>query len=552
MRLSLLNWSHFLYHVFLLAKNELKKYFIAWLAPLPILTGAVWYSSRLGWEPIKLNMTGTWLYIITAIILIMVYGLQSFSSEADRKTLDFILTKPISPYSIIFAKYFTGLIIFWGWRHAFGLFFEPDISLLNLPDGVGIQWLALVLLTVHAVSLLSGLLAKGLERFFVISLMTLIMGSGAYFLWYKIFSLVSANFLWFDVPPQLLSLLEKKLPYYLTCLCLLAPLVGVIWSLRRKISFWRFKPALGLIGIWMLTFWIVAIAYNIFSPPVWPDRNAKFGDWSLENEFVLVGLNTTANSEAAAHRSYLSLARIGQKPRLIYTGTELKNPRFAPNGKSIVFSENGRLKIFDLEKKNFADISEGQVATWDENGTRLIAAHSIGPEGLSRLYLIDLTNNETQQLTSEAIKITDLIWDSKEDYLYILSFNGRLNRMNLKDNTTKELQFPENDQPRFFGVVKPNIRFQREDRLIFISQVFNSEVKVWILNMENELIWLSEEKNDFRILTNGPLIFNQDGTAYLWPRIDGGFVYQSTYYDRTHDHDHKRCHHYHEHDHEEP
>ncbi|NLW48642.1 MAG: hypothetical protein GXY86_15110 [Firmicutes bacterium] len=532
MRLSILNRS--LDHLFLLTRNELKRYFISWLAPLPILIGAVWYSASLGWEPLKLNLTGTWLYLITALILIMVYGLQSFSNEADRKTLDFILTKPISPYSIIFTKYFTGLIIFWGWWWAFGLFLAPDISLLNLPHGVGIQWIVLILFTVHGVSLLSGLLAKGLERFFVISLMTLTMGSGAYFIWYRIFSLVSLNYLWFDVPPQLLSLLEKKLPYYLTFLCLLAPLVGVVWSLKRKLQFWRFKPALGLIGIWLLTFSMVAIAYNIFTPPVWPDPNAQSGDWSLENQFAIVG--TATHSEATTDRSYLSLARLGQKPRLIYTGTKLQNPRFAPNGKSMVFSENGRLKIYDLVRKTFTDIGEGPVATWDETGTRLIAAQTIDSEGLSHLNLIDLTNNQTQQLTSAAIKVADLIWDSQKDHLYIWGFSGELNRMDLKAKTTQLLPFPEKDQPQFFGIVKPNIRFQRENRLIFISQVFDRTVKIWILNMDDEVIRLTETKSDFRILTNGPLFFNQDGTAYLWPRIDGGFVYQSTYYDPNHDH----------------
>ena len=541
MRLSLTNWNH-LYHVFLLTINELKRYYIAWLTPLPILAVSIWYSSRLGWGLIELNMTGTWLYLITAIILIMVYGLQSFSNEADRKTLDFILTKPISPYSIIFAKYFTGLIIFWGWWLTFGLLFKPDISLLNLPNGVGIQWLTLVLLTVHAVSLFSGLLARGLERFFVISVMTLSMGSGAYYLWHKIFTLVSINFLWFDVPPQLLFLLEKLLPYYLMFLCLLAPLIGVIWSLKSKIRFWRFKPALGLIGIWVLSFWIVTIAYYLFIPQVWPDHNAKFGDWSSENKFALVGINEDTNSEATAYQSYLSLAEIGQKPRFIYTGTKLKNPRFAPDGKLIVFSENDRLKIFDLVRKTFTDIGEGQVATWDESGARLIAAKTIGPESLSHLYLIDLTKNQTRQLTPETIKVTDLIWDSEANHLYIWGFNGQLNRLNINDKTIKELQFPKNAQPRFFGAVKPNIRFQREDRLIFIGQVFNRSVKIWILNMENELIWLSEEKSDFRILTNGPLIISQEGTACLWPRIDGGFVYQSTYYDRNHEHDHEHNH----------
>jgi ABC-type transport system involved in multi-copper enzyme maturation permease subunit len=537
-----------LFHILQLIRNELKRLFLPWLAPLPIFIGTVWYSSKLEWEPVSLNSTGTWLYILAGIILIMVYGLQSFSSEADRKTLDFILTKPISQYSIIFAKYFTGLFIFWCWWRIFAFFFRPNLSLLNLPQGIGNEWLILLLLTVHAVSLFSGLLARGLERFFVISVMTLTVGSMSYYLWNKIFTLVNTNFLWFDIPPRLLSFLEKILPCYLAFLSLLVPFTGVVWILKSKTRLWRFKPALGLVGIWSLSFGTVIIAYYLFSPQVWPDRTARFGDWSPGDDIVLVGFNETANSQTNAHQWYLSINRLGRKPHLIYTGNDLKNPRFAPNGNFLVFSEKGRLHIYNPAKKSVSDIGEGDLATWDNTGEKLIAAKQIGDQGLSRLYLIDLIDNQTQELTSDPIKVTDLLWDSDTNQLYIWDFTNRLTRMDLKNKTIKELRFPEKEQPLFFGVVKPNIRFQKEDRLIFIGQVFDRTVKVWVLNIKNETIWLSEEKSDFRILTNGPLLINPEGTAYLWPRIDGGFVYQSTYYDRNHTHEHdQECKHAHDH-----
>lgn len=537
-----------LFHILHLIRNELKRLSLPLLAPLPVLIGALGYSSKLGWKPVSLNSTGTWLYILAGIILIMVYGLQAFSSEADRKTLDFILTKPVSQYSIIFAKYFTGLVIFWCWWLILSFFFKPNLSLLNLPQGIGNEWLIMLLLTVHGVSFLSGLLARGLERFFVISVMTLTVGSMSYYFWNKIFTLLTANFLWFDIPPRLLFFLEKILPYYLAFLSLLVPFTGVIWILKSKTRLWRFRPVLGLTGIWSLSFGLVIIAYYLFSPQVWPDRNARFGDWSPGNDIVLVGINETADSQNNAHQSYLSLNRLGRKPHLIYTGNDLKNPRFAPDGNCLVFSEKGRLHIYNPAKKAVSEIGEGDAAAWDNTGEKLIAAKQIGDQGLSRLYLIDLINNQTQELTDDPIKVTDLIWDSATNQLYIWDFTNQLKRMDLKDKTIKEIQFPEKDQPHFFGVVKPNIRFQKEDRLIFIGQVYDRAIKVWVLNMETETIWPAEEKRDFRILTNGPLLINQEGTAYLWPRIDGGFVYQSAYYDRnnTHEHDHE-CIHLHDH-----
>lgn len=535
-------------HTLLLTVNELKRNALAWLAPLPILLAIICWSSSYGWKPISLNITGTWLYLLTGIILIMVYGLQSFSSEADRKTLDFILTKPISPYSIVFAKYLPGLIIFGGWWYVFNFFLKPNLALLDLPKGIGPEWLVLFLLTVHAVSFFSGLLAKGLERFMVISILTLITGTGAYYLWQKIFTLISINYLWFDIPPRLLFFLEKLLPYYLAGLSVLAPLIGVCWSLKRKNRIWRFKPALGLIGVWLLTLFVIELAGFLFSPPVWPDRNSISGDWHPEKGIILAGTEKkNSDLKTSDNKSYLSLNRNGHKPQIVYTGINLKNPRFAPDGDRIVFSEKGHLIIMDLAKNTSTDIGEGEVATWADDGTKLITAKKIGPKGLSLLYQIDLKSNQTRQLNSEQFEITDLIWDYEQEKLYILGFTAQLYCMNLKDNSIIELQFPEHTKPKFFGVVKPNIRFLKKERLVFIGQVFDRTITIYLLNLENHLVLLSEEKSDFRVLTNGPLIFNQDGTAYLWPRIDGGFVYQATYYDPNHDHDH---HHHHDNEHE--
>lgn len=532
-------------HTFILIRNELKRNAFAWLAPLPVLLVILYWSSRIEWTPIKLNMVGTWLYFLFAIILVMVYGLQSFSNEADCKTLDFILTKPISPYSIIAAKYLSGLAIFSAWLGIFNTFLSPDLALLNLPKGIGPEWLILVLLTVHAVSFFSGLLARGLERFFVITVLTLIIGSGAYYIWQKVFALIMVNYMWFDIPPRLLFILEKFLPYYLAAISLLTPLIGVVWGLKSRIKIWRFKSAQILFGIWLLNLIIIQIAYFSFSPLVWPDKNAKSGDWNPIKGIVLVGTDITpSDSDLKISQSYLSLNRSGRKPRKIYAATDLKNPRFSPDGNQIVFSENSRIKIYDFVKKTVLDIGEGEVAAWNNDGQSLITAKKTGSKGLSLLFVVDLAhNNQSRRLSSlPELTVADLVWDSQLDQLFVFDYTDHLYCYDLKNNITKKLEFPENDQPKYFGVIKPALRFQKEDGMIFIGQVFDRTIKVYILNTKNNNIWLSEQKTDFRILTNGPLLFNQDGTGYLWPRIDGGLIYNSTYYDRNHDHDHEHFH----------
>ena len=165
----------------------------------------------------------------------------------------------------------------------------------------------------------------------------------------------------------------------------------------------------------------------------------------------MAGLNQTASAlEPTEFQSYLSLNRPGHKPRIIYTGTEISNPRFSADGNYLIFSDNSRLKMMDLAKKTTTDIGEGDVAAWSENGMRLITAKKVGPKGLSLLYLVDLKNSETRQLTSAQFEVTDLIWDCRREKLYIFSFTDQLHCLDLKDNSLKELEFPEHNQPKLF------------------------------------------------------------------------------------------------------
>ena len=76
-----------------------------------------------------------------------------------------------------------------------------------------------------------GLLSRGLERFFVITVMTATMSSAAYYLWHKIFTLITVNFLWFDIPPQLRFFFWKTIaPVSLAVSVCPLPLTGVYWS----------------------------------------------------------------------------------------------------------------------------------------------------------------------------------------------------------------------------------------------------------------------------------------------------------------------------------
>lgn len=517
---------------FLLLTKELKKNRFMFLAPLPFWIFLMGFLKIHHQSRLELGPSGTWSFIAAAIILAIVYGLQCFSDETERNTLDFILTRPVSPYWMIMVKYGLSLSILFGWLIIFQAFLALGLSVIPLPAGIGGAWLYVTLAIVHGMSFLAGLIKKGLERLFMITVTTLFIAGLSYYLWRKAFELVAANYFWPDVPQSLEDFLAKTLPFYLTMLSLATPLVGAIWYLRSRIRLWSFKPAWWLAGIWLVTFLLMMGAQKIMAPPLWPDASVQSGDWSAQSGIVLAGPDELRQGSLfKTHpRLYrLTLTRLGKKPRTIYKGINLSSPSFSPDGKTVIFSENGSLRLYDIRTGKVKKFGRGDLSTWSEDGRKIIYAERIGKNGWSRLLLFNLRNGEQTELLKFPRFLTGLAWDSSRNRLYMLNYGRELECLDLKTKKIEGCIFEKNAQPQLFGIVHPSLKLSRKADLLFIGQVFDQVLRILALDLKSRQVVLIQEKDDFRLKSNGPVLMNDDFSALIYQRFDGSFGYEATY-----------------------
>ena len=67
-----------------------------------------------------------------------------------------------------------------------------------------------------------------------------------------------------------------------------------------------------------------------------------------------------------------------------------------------------------------------------------------------------------------------------------------------------------------------------QDNLILIGQEYNQDLEIYYLDSRTGKFRSDEEFSDLRIKERAPLIINDLGTAMIWSRYDGSFVYQVT------------------------
>jgi hypothetical protein len=535
--------------VFALA--ELKRALLVFLLPTPFFIGLKIYQSCNGTH--SLGLYGTWTMLIMAAIFAMTYGLQCFSNETDKRTLDFILTRPLSPYLIISVKYGLSLLFLLGWFTIFTGVAPLSLNLLPLVEGMGPSWILLILLMIHSISFFSGLLARGLERFFVVTVMTGLLAGISYYLWVACFNLLKANAYWFDILPVQLHFVKVVIPTYLTILCLATPFIGTVWHLRNRIPIWLFNPAKWLFGFWFGSYGVVLLCLWLFAPPLWPDPTALYGDWHDRAGILLSGpikddesFHKIKNNQVTACK--ITLARFGQKSRSIYDGKNITKPRFAPNGVKIVFAEQRQLKILDLKTRHLTVIGPGDLAAWSLDSRKLICARQIGPHGLSSIYTFDLPSQKIVPLVHK-LQLSDLIWDSTRDTLYFLGYRKEISSFNLKTQQVHVFT-PRSDREtalNYYGIVSPTlIKVSKPDRIVW-GQVFEDELRIFELNPATGAITLVENIVSSRIKTAAPILINHNYQAFLWQRLDGSFVYQATSYASREPEGH---HEHHEHEHE--
>lgn len=530
---------------------ELKKGRWIFSAPLPVLITTVIFYFQNSQSSFLLDMVESWFFLGCFAILAMVYGLQCFSQEADRKTLDFLLTRPVSLYGIIAIKYLLSAGIFLIWFYLFNIFFSLSVAKMSLPKGLGAEWFYLTLLVVHSSSFFSGIIAKGLERFFAVALITGVVTTAGYQIWSRLFNLISANYYFLDIPLQLKGFISAGLPVFLLIISLALPIIGTIWYLRSRIKIWQFRPAYVIFSLWLLTFLMLFVAEHLFAPPLWPDKLATQGDWHETAGIIYCGYIDPYAKKSDTKPSFLSLTSLGRRATIIHHGLEISHPRFSPNGQYVAFTENGQIMLYNLANRHITSLTRGHIAAWSADNQSLVVAQTIGPQGLSRLFRINVTTQNKTEITG-TYHITEMIWDSSTDQLFLLGYNSEVSVLDLKTNNLRTFEYRNNERPRInFGIIKPAFALNSSENSLLFAQSFESELIIYQLNRKTGLLKIYETRTDFRLKTSGMILFHPNLSTFIWPRIDGGYGYLSTKFNLTMQRDvHDESEHEHEHEHE--
>jgi ABC-type transport system involved in multi-copper enzyme maturation permease subunit len=540
--------------VFALA--ELKRNLLVFLLPTPFFIGLKIYQSCNGTH--SLGLYGTWTMLIMAAIFAMTYGLQCFSNETDKRTLDFILTRPLSPYLIISVKYGLSLLFLLGWFTIFTGAAPLSLNLLPLVEGMGLTWILLILLMIHSISFFSGLLARGLERLFVITVLTGLLAGICYYFWSSCFSLIKANVYWFDILPVQLYFIKVVIPTYLALLCLATPFTGTVWYLRSRIPIWHFNPAKWLFGFWLASYGVVLVCLWLLAPPVWPDETTFYGDWHDRGGIVLSGplkivgedsIHKIDNNQVTT--CDISLSQLGRKSHRIYMGQNIIKPHFSPDGAKLVFTEQRQLKILDLKTRRRTLIGPGDIAAWSADSRKLICARHIGKEDLSKLFIYDL-DTKTVHPIGHNLPVSAFAWDSARDTIYYLGYKTEVSSFNLitkqiKSFTTK---FDREKPLNYYGIIIPNMLFVPETGNIVWGHVCEDELRIYELDPQSGGITLAENLVSPRMKNAAPVLINPNYQAFIWQRQDGSFVYQATRYAGREDAEHHHNAHEHEYNHE--
>lgn len=523
--------------IFVLAKNELRKNITAFLMPAPFLAIIWLYRIMHGAKPLHPAAAGAWIYFTALFFIALVYGLLCFSAEADRKTLDFLLTRPLPPFLIAAVKYGLTLFVLLAWLFLSRLLVQISPAAMGFPQEMGFEWVVFILVTVHAMSCFAGLLAKGLERLLVIVALSGVLAGVSYHLWWRLFNLMQANFYLPDAPPSLTYLIDSVMPLVFGLLSLWVPFTGTWWILKNRAKLWRFTPALWGLGAWLVVFFVIVGCELVFAPVLWPLKTAKYGDWHPKAGIV------TAAPVAAAYEfrriaknarvaAVLSLSAPGGKAQPLYHGFNLRSPRFSPDGQWLLFMEKEQLKLMRLQDRTVKTIGRGTAANWSQDARTLIFARKPAPDGLTTLAVYHVNTGRVSEITRQRWSVSDLAWDDRRHKAYIFSSHAAIYAVNLKTQKSVRLRLDSkaNQILYDFGIFPPALVVNDSARLLFMGQVIGREFYLYTINLKNDTLSLMEDKTDFRIKSGAPLIIHRDGTFLLWPRVDGGFEFQSTYY----------------------
>ena len=508
-----------------LAGKELRQNIGVFLFPAILCAPLLIYRIAHG-HAFALGANATAALIVLAAITAIVYGFQGFAGESDRRTLDFLLSRPVSPLMLILAKYLTSVFVYLFWLAACQALLRIDLTKLLVVKGMGPGWVILTLLVLESMGFLSGLLSRGAERLAVAALLTAAAGGLCYGAWSPVFTLMTARYTWYDIPPHLYTFVTAAVPLALLLCALPLPLIYALWWLRGRPRPDRFRPVRRALLLWLVLYAAVMVARAELGPAVWPLRlEALGGDWHPRGGIVIAG----ASQYLLGRTPDLYLCRPGGWARPIYHGLDVRSPRWSPDGKAIAFTDADWVMIWRGGKTR--RLARGAYPYWAlDGGSLALAALPPKSRGAKQAYpteeirSVNVVTGTTRILwRNRGGTLLGFAWDSARNRLYLLDRkNNALADIDLR--TGKTITIPVSTPP-VLSMQNPWPELDGQGRLL-LSTAYEHTVQIYLHQPGTDGLATLIERAGQNISPLSQAILSPDGQSYLWPRIDGAYEYE--------------------------
>ncbi len=415
-----------------------------------------------------------WLQILAFCIPVAfagAYGFQAFDLEENYRTRDFLLSRPLTVSSIILAKYLCGLLILSVFTIAWILVLLPGMIRFPAFDDFQSFWgsafLVMVIL-IYSTSFSTGAFVKGAKKL----LLGIVLSGGVlawfFFCWLKLMSLFYFYPAMTDYP------FAAYMAMFLAALGLLLLILSfqkLLVTLFLQNTLWEMgrKPVIIHWGVLILLPLVCWSAAAISQPAIYPFQSLWSSFFSEEWFIASQGAPQPLGDLYALvdTRGRIGLARKNEKPRIIYQGerqgvNQLSQIVWAPDGKKIAFSENGRIKVLSLANRQIWQRLTGGIPFWSADAHQMMIIKKglrerRGTAANFQIFLADFPQGTVTPMGNLASFIDPLAWDSVHRNILFVDEDWQLISMNIRTRQIQVYNLPIRRFPEkiFFKEIIP-------------------------------------------------------------------------------------------------